>query len=307
MKNLLLFLLLSGIFAIPSHGQNWFQNNPHWDNYFSFGLQGPGYEHITMQGDTVLQGQSAVLLKRSHDMVYANDFVDVRQMRQQGDTVWTWNPGDHEFYVHYNFSLAVGDSVAAPWYWGGGEFKYYLDSVGTLSLDGQILRFQRVHFYSDFDYYQSYGLIIETIGFVEGEWVNSNTNYHSQYDVHLFPDEPSGGVLDGPVWWFCHYENDQLQYNNGNSCPELTSQQEPTSTSSTFRIQPNPFHDAFSLTSKENQGAAYLRIFDAAGRLVMQTSPPFTSVSTTALQPGLYFLEITLRNGSKQFCKAVKE
>ena len=223
-----------------------------------------------------------------------------------GDTIWLWNANTNQFHIAYNFSLAVGDSVAVPLYWGGGDFKYSIDSVGTLMIDGQPLRFQRISFsLPNLLNAQYHSLFIENIGFINGSYPNPPTQ--NFYGGHFFMDERNEGFVDGHEWAFCQYHNDHLDFADPiDLCAELTSQREPISTIS-FSIQPNPFHDAFSLMAKENQVVLYLRIFDAAGRLVGQVSPPFVSVSTSTLIPGLYFLEITLKNGNKQFCKAMKE
>ncbi|MEO6037109.1 MAG: T9SS type A sorting domain-containing protein, partial [Saprospiraceae bacterium] len=203
---------------------------------------------------------------------------------------------------------AVGDSVIGPLAWGAGQFRYYIDSVGTLVAGGQTLRFQQVHFYTTVNHDQCNALAIETIGFIHGGCNSNPLVFHFPMGTHLLVDEPNEGAVDGPDWQFCHYQNDHLQYQYTSSlCDGLISQQEPTADLTSFRVQPNPFHDGFSVESGKDQTSGYLRVFDTAGRLVLQASSPFELVPTKAWPQGLYFLEITAKNGSRQFCKAWKE
>ncbi len=307
MRNSVLCWALLCSTALPLCAQQWFSDNAYWANYFSAGFQGPGFEYVTVEADTLLQGLPAVNLKRVHDLVFGNDFVDFRQARQQGDTIRVWNDYNSQFYVHYNFSLAAGDSVAAPMYWGGGQFRYYIDSVGTLLIAGHLLRFQQVHFSTNLSFYHCQALIIETIGFVNGECLNTNTNNQSERRTHFFPDEPNMGAVDGWDWRFCLYRNDQLEYTDpGSYCAALTGATVPEYALPAFRIQPNPFAETFSIVASDGQLPAGLRMFDAAGRLVLQAALSAASVDTGALGPGFYFLEITSATGKRALCRAVK-
>jgi len=300
-KFLLFFALLSGT-AVSVNAQSWFQNNPHWTSYFSFGFAGTGYENVAVQGDTMLQGLVATKLQRCQ-YTSSTDVTDIRVARQQGDTIWVWNAITNQFNLAYNFSLAVGDSVAVPLYWNSEQFKYTIDAVGMLLIEGQSRRFQRIDFIpANANGAHCQALIIETIGFVNGICADSYL-----YGGHLFIDERNEGFVDGPEWAFCEYRNDDITYSDPITlCAGLTSQTEPIIETS-FSIQPNPFHESFSVATKKDQTASYLRVFDANGRLVLQTSPPFSHISTHTLTAGLYFLEITSKTGNRQFCKAIKE
>jgi len=169
-------LLFSILFLSPLllRSQSWFENNPQWVNDITLGWSGPGYEYVTVQGDTVLGGKSAKILRRFRDMIWANDHSDIRVVRQNGDTIWCWNNNKNQFFIHYNFSLGVGDTVFVPLYSGGT--KYLVDSTGTLNIGGQTLRFQRVKIPTSYDYFLCNTLIIEKIGMLRGQCVNTNTN-----------------------------------------------------------------------------------------------------------------------------------
>ncbi|MEO6760496.1 MAG: T9SS type A sorting domain-containing protein [Saprospiraceae bacterium] len=307
MKKLLLLLFL-GSALLPLNAQNWFQNHPQWTNLFTAGWQGSGYEYVTVSGDTVLQGQSAIILQRSHIMDSSPDFVDFRVARQNGDTVWVWNPGQSAFYMQYNFSLSAGDSVIGPLATGAGQFRYYIDSVGTLDLNGHTFRFQKVHFYRNDNLYKCTASVIETIGCLEGGCLPNPLIFHYPLGTHLLVDEPNEGAVDGPDWYFCSFQNDMVQYHlETGACNGLISQQEPAAGEERFQVQPNPFQDVFSIVTSTNQVAGQLRIFNTAGRLIVQSSFPVDPISTDSWPAGFYFLEITLPTGNRQFCRAVKE
>ncbi len=299
-KFLLFFILLSGT-AFSGNAQGWFQDHPHWTSYFSFGFSGTGYENVFVEGDTIVQGLPATILKRFRH-TSSTDNTDIRVARQEGDTIWLWNANTNQFNLAYDFSLTVGDSVAVPLYWSSGNFTYSIDGIGTLLVDGQSRRFQHIDFVpANANGQHCQALIIEEIGFVNGFC----DTY--PYGGHLFLDERNEGFVDGPEWVFCEYRNNHIVYSDPIAlCAGLTSQTEPMM-GAAFSIQPNPFHETFSVISKKDQAASYLRVFDAGGRLVLQVSPPFSPISTNALVPGLYFLEITWNGGSRQFYKAVKE
>lgn len=302
MKKFLLFFALLSSTAFSVNAQSWFNNHPHWTSYFSFGFAGTGYEKVAVQGDTILQGLVATKLQRDRYTSSINE-TDIRVARQQGDTIWLWNANTNQFNLAYNFSLAVGDSVAVPLYWSSGHFTYYINGIGTLLIDGQSRRFQHIDFIpANANGNHCQALIIETIGFVNGICAGMYP-----YGGHLLLDERNEGFVDGPEWAFCEYRNDDIVYSDPIAlCAGLTSQIEPV-IDAAFSIQPNPFHDTFSVVTKKDQAVSYLRVFDAGGRLVLQTSPPFSHISTHALTAGLYFLEITSKTGNRQFCKAVKE
>ncbi|HRI58275.1 MAG TPA: T9SS type A sorting domain-containing protein, partial [Saprospiraceae bacterium] len=285
--------------------QSWFDNNPQWVNHITYGWKGPGAEYAGVQNDTFLGGQPAKILNRFFDFESSTDFTDVRVARQNGDTIWCWNHIANQFYIHYNFSLAVGDSVKVPIYWGGtGKFRYVIDSIGTISINNQTLRFQRVSISADYDYLLCDGLIIEQIGMTNGQCVNTLGNYTIPKGGHFFLDEPNSGASDGPEWTFCRFKNDQFMYQfSGLPCNGLVAAPETTAASSPA-VVPNPFQDDFSVTLPPGEKIASLRLFDIAGKTVFQVSNPAeTKIHAGDLPPGVYFLEIVTSDQKRYFSK----
>lgn len=274
------------------------------------GWGGPGIEYVSVQGDTVVGGQSAIAIKRFRDMQLVSDYTDFRFVRQNGDTIRCWNENDNQFYIHYNFSLGVGDSVEVPTVWGGSsKFKYVITSTGTVLVDGQSLRFQLVDIPSGVNDLKCNALIIEKIGMVSGKCVYSNDNSTYQTGHHFFLDEPNSGIVDGPEWFFCLYHNDQIEYKiTGDACDALTDVDAAGDAGSRFSLVPNPFSDYFSILIPEGETIAGLRLFDVSGRLLKSLSVSGNNtVSTADLPAGVYFLEITSTRQERSFLRAVKQ
>jgi hypothetical protein len=290
---LLAFLFLSP-FVLCS--QSWFEGNPQWANRFISGWDSGGYEYVSVEGDTVLDGYPAKNLRRFVDRFSQNDFTNFSQVRQSGDTIWVWNSDKNQFYIHYNFSLNVGDSVAViPNWWGNPFFPliYVIDSIGTIDIDGQSLRFQKVNFPIGNSDYLCEGLIIEKMGMVSGRCTNINVNNTNLLWVHFFLDEECAIAVDGPCWLFCRFQNDQFTYQVSNSeCDALVAISEAP-TSLPLVLAPNPFQDNFIVNLPPGEKIASLRLFDISGKTVLQISdPPQTKIHAGHLMPSVYFIEI---------------
>lgn len=276
------------------HAQTWFDNNPVWTNHIFFGFNGPGVEHMEIQYDTLLGGHSAKVLRRVFDFDFSNDFTDIRVARQSGDTIWCWNDPAGQYYVHYNFSLGVGDTLSVPLAWGGdGKSRYLIDSIGVVDIGGQILRFQRVKIPTNYDYFFGKALIIEKIGMTNGQYFNTQTNNTFPYTGHFFLDEPNSGATDGPEWTFCQFQNNQILYQgSSSSCAGLVAAPE-AGNNPALRVMPNPFQDVFDIVLPPGQTITSLRLFNISGQNVLQiTRPAETKIHAGDLPPGVYFLEI---------------
>lgn len=306
----LFFSVILFLMPLALHAQGWFENNPQWANHFMLGWGGPGFEYVSVQGDTVVGGQSAIVIKRFRDMQLVSDYTDLRIVRQSGDTIRCWNENDNQFYIHYNFSLGVGDSVVVPTVWGGSsKFKYVIVNTGTVLVDGQSLRFQLVDIPTEISTLKCNALIIEKIGMVSGKCVYSNDNSTYLTGHHFFLDEPNAGVVDGPDWFFCRYQNDQIEYTiSGDVCDALTDVDIPGVAGSPFSLAPNPFGDYFSVRVPEGETIASLRLFDVSGRMLKSISvPDGNTVDAADLPSGVYFLEITSARQERSFLRAVRQ
>lgn len=290
MRNTNIWLPLALILSMPLalRAQSWFENNPSWTNYIFFGFKGPGVEHMTVTKDTFLGGHPARILLRQFDYEFSTDNTDLRVARQNGDTIWCWNFPAQQYYIHYNFSLGVGDTVRVPLAWGGSaQTTYVIDSTGTMDVGGQALRFQAIRIIYSNSIFFCKTLLVEKIGSINGLCANT------AFGGHFFLDEPNSGATDGPEWTFCQFQNDQLLYQSGSAvCEGLVAAPEAGNTSG-LRVTPNPFRDAFDIVLPPGQAIAALRLFNISGQIVLQmTRPAETKIHAGDLPPGVYFLEI---------------
>ena len=289
--------------------QSWFDENPEWASHFTLGFAGAGYEYVSIQGDTLLQGKTAKIFKRYHDMNAVQDFTDFRIARQSGDTVWCWNEGQNQFNLLYNFSLGTGDSVSVPLYWNSnGSFKYVIQAIAIIFVDGQSLRAQSVTISTGNPSLKCSALIIEKIGMVNGQCLDTNNNISYPEGHHFFLDEPNLGATDGPDWFFCRYRNNDIEYKYSNAnCDALTGVDEAVQGAG-FTIAPNPFGDQLSIVSPPGEWISRLRLFDCSGRLIKAVSNPADGIIPAAdMPPGAYFIEIISGREERSYLKAIKQ
>ncbi|MBK8193024.1 MAG: T9SS type A sorting domain-containing protein [Lewinellaceae bacterium] len=310
MKNIyLLFVCLFFFQSGSLFAQNWFENNPEWVNYFTFGFAGSGYEYVSMEGDTVLGGHPAIVMKRFRDMNSVPDNTDLRIVRQSGDTIFCWNDLTSQYNLTYNFDLEVGDSVAIPEYWSGNSvFSYVVESNGVMSINGQSLRVQTVRTSSLFGVGKCSALIVEKIGMINGQCVDLANNITYPEGHHFFLDEVNSGAADGPEWFLCRYENDLFEYKStGSNCDALTGAEE-AATEEIASFLPNPFSDQVSFSVPTEKAIASVRFLDATGRpALVLTAPVSGTVSTSRLPAGAYFIEIISTDHKRSFLRAVKQ
>ncbi len=315
MKKIGLLLVFAQILLLPiglSAQNGWFDNNPQWVNYLNSSWRGEGVEYISVQGDTVVQGYPAKILRRFEDMNNSADQTRVRIARQSGDTIWCLNhptPNLNHFYIHYNFSLGIGDSIAVPTYYGGGSLriKYIITDTGSLTIGTQNLRFQEVDLFFD-NAYVCNARIIETIGMVNTGCQYNGPNPWLWRWEHFFIDEPNDVFIDGQNWFFCQFQNDLIEFElDDNTCEGLTNVIGPEITEPVFTIAPNPFQETVFLRSEPSVAIQYLRVFNAAGQIVLEKEQPSGAVDAGRLIPGIYHFQIISKSGEQFFVRAVRQ
>lgn len=310
MKNIYLPFVCLFLFQGGSlSAQNWFENNPEWVNYFTFGFAGSGYEYVSIEGDTVLGGHPAIVMKRFRDMNSVPDNTDLRIVRQSGDTIYCWNGITNQYNLTYNFDLEVGDSVAIPEYWNGNSvFSYVVENNGVMFINGQSLRVQTVRTSTLFGVGNCSALIVEKIGMINGECKDLANNIIYPEGHHFFLDEVNSGAADGPEWFLCRYENDLFEYKVASSnCDALTDAKETITEETAYTFSPNPFSDQISFSVPAGKPIASVRLLDATGRPAMVlTAPVPGTVNTSRLPAGVYFIEIISTDYKRSFLRAVK-
>ncbi|MCD6067138.1 MAG: hypothetical protein K0S33_1964 [Bacteroidetes bacterium] len=76
----------------------------------------------------------------------------------------------------------------------------------------------------------------------------------------------------------------------------------------TIRVGPNPFSDKISLILPPKISLEQVRIKDISGRLVYESGQGTKSwIDTSSLLPGIYFVEISLSDGSATIIKTIKQ
>jgi len=315
MKKNRFLLFFAQILLLPTglSAQNgWFDNNPHWVNYINSFWRGEGVEYIGVQGDTVVQGYPAKILRRFEDMSNSADQTLVRVARQNGDTIWCLNhpaPNLNHFYIHYNFSLGIGDSIAVPPYYGGGtpRIKYIITDTGTLTLGAQNLRFQEVDLFFN-NAYICDARIIEKIGMVNTGCLYNGPNPRLWRWEHFFIDEPNEVFIDGQNWLFCQFQNNLMNFElDDNTCNGITAVYAQEVAEPEFTIAPNPFTEAVFLRSESSEVIQYLRVFNTAGQVVLEKEQPSLVVDAGRLIPGIYYFQIISKSGEQFFVRAVKQ
>jgi len=302
------FFFCFSLNLVSLQAQSWFEGNPAWTNYFTYGWGGPGWEYMNAGKDTLVDGLPSVAIERFFDMEFSNDFYERRFVRQSGDTILFWGM-DSTFHVMYNFSLGVGDSVVIPVAYSNAHIRYIIDSLGEMEVNGQNLRFQRVQLPTGYSFFTCSALIVEKIGMINGECYNANTGNTQDNTRHFFVDELNSGATDGPEWTFCRFQNDQLEYTSSHhSCDALTGVDNNEPVKPFWSIAPNPFQDQVTVQdSGGRRSVGSLRLFDISGKeLPVKITPGSQRVETAQLLPGVYILEITGDGQEKQFIRGIK-
>lgn len=315
MKKINVLLCFVHILLLPiglSAQNGWFDNNPRWVNYLNSAWRGEGVEYVSVQGDTVVQGYPAKILRRFEDMNSSADQTRVRVARQSGDTIWCLNhptPNLNHFYIHYNFSLGIGDSIMVPPYYGGGlpRIKYKITQTGALTADGQNLRYQDVDLFFD-NAYVCHARIIEKIGMVNTGCLYNGPNPWLWRWEHFFIDEPNEIFIDGQNWFFCQFQNDLMDFElDDNLCNGISGVIGQETAKPVFTIFPNPFSETVFLRPESSEAIQYLRVFNTAGQVVLEKEKPSLAIDAGRLIRGMYYFQIISKSGEQVFVRAVKQ
>lgn len=309
MKFIFVLLPIFILSNIRINAQTWFDENPYWLNYYRSGFGVSGSESVQVTGDTILQGKTAKIFTRVHDIKppFA-DFTDFKVAYQSGDTIFVWNK-DH-FSVLYNFSLQKGDTLAFQPKDFTSFINYVLDSVGTVEIAGNKLRLQQFRQPTQYLHYNIFYLIIEKVGMIKTWSFNSNNNSLLKWTGRFFIDEGNNGVVDGADRFLCTYKNDQLEYKSGEVlCNSILNQSDFSQNVTVPKISPNPFSKSITLEFDNSKGLPDLYFWNISGQVVKKIEGlNFTTVSTSDLPVGIYFLELRWAgDGKSYFSKIVRQ
>ena len=147
------------------------------------------YKTIESVADTVIEGKSCrKLIEISRTGI--SPVRPFRYMYSENDSVFEYY--NHTFHLLYNFRAQKGDSITIDAY----PRKMYIDSTGTLDINGHILKVQYVTC-TDRMSFDFSGKVIEGIGNLTFMFPTFDFNYDGP--LRCFSDPIIGSYIN-PVW-----------------------------------------------------------------------------------------------------------
>ncbi|MEQ1745392.1 MAG: T9SS type A sorting domain-containing protein [Saprospiraceae bacterium] len=201
---------------------------------------------------------------------------------EQNDSVFFYSQRSGRFELLYDFNAVAGDT----WVIGGlgrpsgyDSLTVHVDSIGVLLANGKTFKVLHIS-YPILPYEWGYE-IIAGVG---------NTFF-------LTPD---WGLFEGgPMGLRCYTDAENELQLVPYPCDTtiIISQVQDFNTDSGISINPNPFNDRLTIALSTNLRSPALRLFDAAGRLVLEQRlvPGVNEIETGALPQGLYIWEVLAR------------
>lgn len=268
--------------------------------------------------DTLLNGWNAQIIQGEiwTDGAFVLSPVMTRYVAVSGSKVY--HRVDTSFVLLYDFDAQPGDTIFSAVdgyfpFWNfcshlsGGiiPFSYVIDSVGTMTIDGTILRTQYVrNTNAPFTGWNILGIrtgspdvpLIERIGSpYMGTWFGGNT----------------GCIQEGsPSSLRCYADNEIFFEGDtqGLSCDSVVSTSAPVLVK--LAVGPNPFKDVLIVKIPDNLSGSQpiFRLLDLLGQEVFST--PLTAIenkiSTGSLPPGMYVWQVEWRGKVLPVGKVVK-
>ena len=289
MKNVYRIFILS-LFLLPqlkaqpefgAIGSYWtYGYSPHDGN-------GNGWAQIVVEGDTVINGETYKILKRSSQWAQTLPPFDGsygtfwHTMLLRNDSVFI----DEKLVLDFDMTLA--DSLIVTSVNGFMDLQLAVDSITTVQIDGV-------------DYKKWYGQkicidgvepgpyesfeILEYIGQLWGEYLFWNTD---------------GCITGGGSYGFTCYKNGDFTYPTGADCPVLmiVDVEEP-GLDSELTVYPNPVEGILHLKA-ELAKLQRVSITDLSGKSVLEINNQngIHQIDLNALKSGMYLLKVTARGG----------
>lgn len=236
------------------------------------GTSGKSYKTF---GDTLLQGKNFAKIYRGDISTnWQPTYVGAYRVDSLGEKVYYWEKGAASDILIYDFSLQVGDTLP-------NSKNLVITSVDTVFDYGKLRR--RQHFRLALNF----GFIEEGVGSLTGPF---ETRYYdaldNQYELVCFSDMRSDSLKlsENPIW----------------DCNLPLSVSEDREPSASYRLFPNPTTGPFTFSSTSSKPQK-IRIFDARGQLVFETSVPSgeLQVDLGPNKKGLFYLETEEGFGQK--------
>lgn len=293
MRKLILILILFKSVHLTAQiewaplGAKWYFNRP--------SSTSGDYVIFESSKDSTIQGKNVHIIDIK---LNGTNFISKEYIYQNGDSVFYYNSNYNSFFLLYNFSAKVGDTITVhsskfkptkaffSYYDSIPCFKYKIISIDTIEFLGHFIKRQRVAslkagdwgFYngSSSDYFILNGIGSLTYFFgrngnIIPEEVNSILRCYSE----------SGFEYKNPLWT--------------QECDLISAIQE-NRPNDKFIIFPNPFTNQLNIKIEESIES--IEIFDMNGLKVLtsQQRTELVELNTSSLNNGIYLLRITTKH-----------
>ena len=316
MKKLLLLVLIS---FISSHSKSqvvFCPTGAEWSyNIFWSGVGNPAWQYtylekIVYQKDSILNSDTLKVL--SHKRFYLEcdqGFAKTTLIKQKGDTIFMSNRGTrNQWEILYNFNVLAGQSwqtsVRTDFNSSDSNAVYIytitVDSTTLVNQNGYSLKRLFVHYNggSFTDQLNSYSATITerfgcnrflfnyynfSRGFCDADWFQTNLCYKdAEFGTKQFTNRP------------CDFQNLTGVIENENN--------------TMVSIYPNPTSTNFTLENKSSSQLLRIVIKDMIGKTILkQTIEDTQTIDVSALQNGIYFLQVFEKGNLLLTKKIVKE
>jgi hypothetical protein len=309
MKSPLLFLSILSFGLVQAQDQiEWFQPGHEWYyNVYCLQTFGCGYTYYEVNDTEILDGKEASVLTRIYlDESMEDPLLDTEYLRFENDTAWRYSAEAEEWHMLWDIGAEPGDiwtiqeDVFYGYSYDGVEpdevplFKVMVDSVAFWAeVPNSPLTNRRMVYVSpvvnemDESTY-TFGPILEGVGPVGGahDLIGNSTGTALPLQSPYFQCFLDGGVLT--------YGSDQLAYGSGSS-PCFTLETSEVEEVDQGLIYPNPATE----TIFWDEPITAIQLFDAVGKLVLQTNQARGSLSVDRLEAGLY--TVVIERGGQSF------
>jgi len=209
--------------------------------------------------------------------------------RQDGPRVWVTLGGlENNEYLIADYTQNVGDTLLYE-----EEYTFILYPVRVYSKDTVVMMdgSERLRFYYYCDDKSGESNFIRTPS-IQGV-LNVATIHQELYHCSLADDLNAGLII-------CYYENGELIYSNPMYEECLINQITSITDSDDYHVFPNPGGDEINIQVKNHVGRFLYSIYSTSGSLISEgTFDSSEIINTSTLSPGMYFIVIRGKGGSK--------
>jgi len=267
-------------------GAIWHYKHYTWDPWLGGNLTYLKYQYVS---DTTIGGINCKRVDKYFQTTFSQSiytYADSDRVYMLRDTI---------FYPVYNFNASVGDTMIIP---GGIDVTYNgictnpfgairIDSAGTVNVNGELLRYICVSPTPTSQWGIS-GRIVEKIGPTYG--------HLASFEPTLVDFYLCGVVCPSPavISLRCYSDDNFSQYSIGTLPCDYVSSITEYLTSNLLNLFPNPANNFINVNYTGKEAPQSYTIRDIFGNVIVSkniSSNNFT-ISTEALQQGIYFLSI---------------